>query len=77
MYLMYAAYAENGIFHVCLNEGIDPDMFIVTCTRNNLPISHVLGSVRMGLGDAEYEEWIRRKLKKKMAAQGITSISKC
>lgn len=77
MNMMYAAYAENGIFHVYMNEGVEPGMFVVTCTRNNLPISHVLGSVRMGLGDAEYEEWIGRKLRKKMAAQGITSISKC
>lgn len=77
MYMMYAAYALNGIFHVYMNEGIEPGMFVVTCTKNNLPVSHVLGSVTIGLGDAEYEEWISRKLKKKMAAQGITSVSKC
>lgn len=77
MYMMYAAYAENGIFHVYLNEGIEPGVFVVTCTKNNLPVSHVLGSVTMGLSEAEYEVWICRKLKKKMAAQGITSVSKC
>ena len=71
---MFVGYAENGIFTVYMNSGMTEGQMVVTCVKDNVPVSTVMGRVDMFSSDEEHIQWISKRLRDRMGAKGLTAI---
>lgn len=71
---VFSCYAENGMFTVYMNSGMTEGKMVVTCVKDNVPVSTVLGSVDMFASDDEHIQWVSKRVKERMGAKGIASI---